>query len=639
MNNNAKNTGFYSNGIYGIRATGGNNIVTGNLVRDISGYSEEGIAGNRVAVGGIVVNGNGTTHQTVTGNKVYNLTSLATLGTPYATGILLYGANGTNVADGNLVHSISVSSPYQAACIGMAMLSGAYRVSNNMIRLGLDSQGNSNDDAHNIYGMYEATIANNYYHNTVYVAGSGVAAGSAVSSCLMLDGNSGGDIRNNILMNSRSNAAGGGAGHSCLMSSNSLSSGTIDYNIYRHTGTDGASVKIGSNVYTTLTNWQAASVYDDNSLQTDPKLVAANGSGTTLDLHAALNTPAEGAGVNIAAVTTDYDGQLRSSMTPTDIGADAGDFSFRAWTGAVNDNWNTPGNWNPASIPVVIDSVAIPVVATYPVINTPSYCKSISIANTATVTLSADTLHVSEVLNNNGTISGTNGLLALDGSEAQHIRGTGAISNIMLNNTAGATIAADALMNLTGAYRPAAGVLTTNDKLTLKSTAGGTARIAENMGPNAPYISGNVTVERYIPGGRRAFRFFGHPFGTAMPLSQMMDDIDITGSGGAANGFVTTATNNPSAFSYNTIAGDASQSNDPGWQAFTSANTNIWGRAQGIRVLVRGVKDEGIWGGSYTPSAVTIDMAGQLCQNLVIVQLRKGANSDIISLAIHMPRQ
>ena len=31
----------------------------------------------------------------------------------------------------------------------------------------------------------------------------------------------------------------------------------------------------------------------------------------------------------------------------------------RGWTGAISQNWNTAGNWNPAGVPVNGDSVVI----------------------------------------------------------------------------------------------------------------------------------------------------------------------------------------------------------------------------------------------------------------------------------------
>ncbi|MEI2711188.1 MAG: hypothetical protein V9E96_19550 [Chitinophagaceae bacterium] len=77
--------------------------------------------------------------------------------------------------------------------------------------------------------------------------------------------------------------------------------------------------------------------------------------------------------------------------------------------------------------------------------------------------------------------------------------------NIAANVTLNKQTDIDSLVNIT------VGELTTAGLLTLKSTATGTARIAAVAGT----LTGNVTTEVYIPGGRRAYRFLGHPFTTA----------------------------------------------------------------------------------------------------------------------------
>ncbi len=83
----------------------------------------------------------------------------------------------------------------------------------------------------------------------------------------------------------------------------------------------------------------------------------------------------------------------------------------------------------------------------------------------------------------------------------------------------------------------------------------------------------------------------------------------VTLSGGFV--LIPTTTNNPSAYTYNNAAANSTTSPDPGWTAFT-ASTDNWNSKQGIRVLVRGTKGEGLAGGVYTPSATTITTSGTL---------------------------
>jgi len=145
-------------------------------------------------------------------------------------------------------------------------------------------------------------------------------------------------------------------------------------------------------------------------------------------------------------------------------------------------------------------------------------------------------------------------------------------------------------------------------KLILKSDGSGTAYIGSLTGTSE--ITGTVLQERYIMGSNRSFRFMGHPFNTAIPLSALGDKIDITGAG---TGFTPTATNEPSAFYYDPATGDGDAENDGGWKAFTSMTDN-WNQYQGIRVLVRGSKGQT---GSfddieYIPGPVTFEWEGEV---------------------------
>jgi hypothetical protein len=103
-----------------------------------------------------------------------------------------------------------------------------------------------------------------------------------------------------------------------------------------------------------------------------------------------------------------------------------------------------------------------------------------------------------------------------------------------------------------------------------------------------------------------------------MNLTELTDDIDITGAitGSNANGFTSTTTSNPSAFTFNEANGSGAL-NDAGWTALTSGNSvSTIAQGQGIRILVRGTKGQtnSLNGGVYTPAAVTLNMTGNLRQ-------------------------
>ncbi|MCB9044823.1 MAG: T9SS type A sorting domain-containing protein [Chitinophagales bacterium] len=216
--------------------------------------------------------------------------------------------------------------------------------------------------------------------------------------------------------------------------------------------------------------------------------------------------------------------------------------------------------------------------------------------------------------------------------------GISGAGNLTFSKTGTAGISGNAI-TVKGTVTVSSGcTLSTGGLLTIGSDASNTGSIA---GPSAGgYLSGNVTMQRYIP-GKRAFRFLGHPFSTSQALTTLTDDIDITGSSGATNGFTTTTTNNPSAFWFDVSAADNSTSgNNPGWTPFTNTNgvsANSWDQYELMRILVRGAIGEGLAGGTYSPSAVTLDMTGVVNQGTQVVTLTKGSGSNFVSCGNPFP--
>ena len=152
--------------------------------------------------------------------------------------------------------------------------------------------------------------------------------------------------------------------------------------------------------------------------------------------------------------------------------------------------------------------------------------------------------------------------------------------------------------------------LETSDLLTLGSDANGTARIAaiptSDDGTPLANLSGSINAQKYVP-GKRTFRFMSHPFASDIPLDAIIDNFDITGSGGANNGFTPSGTNNPSSFWYNEVTDN--------WVAFSNTNgvgNNAWHVGQGIRVMIRGNKGEGLTTLNYSPSSIVFDFKGPM---------------------------
>lgn len=302
------------------------------------------------------------------------------------------------------------------------------------------------------------------------------------------------------------------------------------------------------------------------------------------------------------------------------------------WTGVTSTDWNTASNWGCAIVPTDSDYVIVPVTSNQPDVAAAATATSLNltIASGASVTLNTGAvLSVKGNLDNSGNVRG-NGTLSLNGTAAQQISGIGTVRNIELNNTAGATINTGSRLVVGSTLTITSGTLTTNDSLELYSDATGTARVAEIPASGAA-IAGNVKVDQYIQANYRRYRFWAHPFSSAISLGQLQPYMDITGSGGSTNGFTTTVTNAPSAFKLVVAYSNPGASYDPGWIPITQINgaendTNKLHQYQGLRLFMRGTKGQGLGGFPYVPSANTVAMKGALNQGTQIIPLVKGTS-------------
>lgn len=250
------------------------------------------------------------------------------------------------------------------------------------------------------------------------------------------------------------------------------------------------------------------------------------------------------------------------------------------WTGAVNTSWTNAGNWDDG-VPTAIHSAVIPSVTNQPLISSNQTARSITVMAGATVDIApGNSLNIRDSLTNNGDVIG-GGSIALAGTGSQSIRGNGTYSNLTLNNSSGAVIGSGTgnMVNITGRYTPTAGVLTTNNHLTLKSTSTVTGIIAGGSAAGG-YINGKVMLERYIP-ARRAWRLINFPvINTAAP--------DINSSLQEGAGGNTSSNPNPGYGTHitgGTVADgfDQNSNNSPSmkewingaWQNITSTNATV----------------------------------------------------------------
>ncbi|MBK7883947.1 MAG: T9SS type A sorting domain-containing protein [Chitinophagaceae bacterium] len=179
------------------------------------------------------------------------------------------------------------------------------------------------------------------------------------------------------------------------------------------------------------------------------------------------------------------------------------------WTGAIGTNWYTTGNWSTSSVPISTSNVLIPSsLSNYPTIASgTAVSNDLTIQSGASVTVTSAILQIGGTVSNSGTFTAADGTIVFNGSSAQNIPAAtfanNTIKDLTINNTAGVTLGGT--LNLTGALTISGGSLATGGYLTLKSTSTTVAYVAQITSASGTPITGNVTVERYIP-ARRKYR-------------------------------------------------------------------------------------------------------------------------------------
>jgi hypothetical protein len=231
-----------------------------------------------------------------------------------------------------------------------------------------------------------------------------------------------------------------------------------------------------------------------------------SGSGATYTFSVTPTTAGTATTVNVAAnVATDNAGNgntaAASAYTLT--------LGTLTWTGNINSDWFTAGNWSPTQLPSSTLDVVIPTTPSggrFPFISANSItaaAKNVTIASSASLTMSANTLVVAGNLTNNGTFnsftgsgsSATGGTVLLGNSTTSNI--LGASNTRFWNLTVGpngaqqstsASTSVQRLLLLNGNFS------TNGNSFTLESNANLTAQVTNNNG----VVNGNVTVQRYI---------------------------------------------------------------------------------------------------------------------------------------------
>ncbi len=316
-----------------VQASGGNHIITGNNIYNLSINSASVSISNTASIVGITMTGSAIGGTNVSNNNIYNLTNTNTAVAGWINGMYFATAlapQPQTIISRNFIHSINLSGASGAGMAGILFANtGNAMIYNNTIRLGVDIAGADITAPLQINGIYKAASASvGIYNNTIYIGGASVASGTVNTYAFRRASSGPADtVMNNIFYNARSNAS--GTGKHYAMSINAATTLVSNFNDALANGTGGVFGINSVTDYTTLASWQSANNQDWNSIAVDPQLTAPNGNAATINLHVntAVSSALEQAGKNLPQVADDMDAQARASYTPTDIGADAGNFT------------------------------------------------------------------------------------------------------------------------------------------------------------------------------------------------------------------------------------------------------------------------------------------------------------------------
>ena len=310
-------------GILGITGTF---TILNNTIRDltIKNADTSGYTGRLPSVIGISILNSAAVKHTISGNTIYNLSNTFLGYSGEIDGIRFdySGVSKDCIINGNLVYGLSVTNSDYGTIYGIRAVKGTATCTNNMIALG-------NSYPATVYGIYESGKLNSNfyaYFNSIYIGGNPAVEYNSSYAYSAADTLNIKDLRDNIFSNLRHTVS--GTNNNLCINLPILgyrpSGITFDNNLFY--ATDTASVFGVSDVGgVSLRTWQNLIGNNLASSYANPNYIGA--SANPPNLHLQSPTPAEDGGIIIASVTTDFDGSLRSGLSPVDIGADAGNFT------------------------------------------------------------------------------------------------------------------------------------------------------------------------------------------------------------------------------------------------------------------------------------------------------------------------
>ncbi len=449
--------------------------VFGNIINGIT--SSSSITATGIGVYGTISGGN------IYKNKIYNIKNTSTSG---------WGANGIYVGSSSTSSNLNLfnNSVSDVAAYGFT----------------------TRDYDENGYGIV-ADFGGGYniYFNSVMLNTNQTVSGYPAAFLLTSFTSGSINLRNNIFVNTQTQT---GKHYAIMSMAANTNFASINFNDYYVSSADIAYINVDRTLFTDLVTGFGGNA---NSVNLLPVFTSA----TDLHIVPASNASLNNLGTPIMNFTEDMDGNTRNGTNP-DMGADEWvKPNTGSWVGKYSIVWTNPFNWEDNVVPDQTTDIKVTGGYTFlPTITTLQAVRDINMSSPAVITITNGHLQLyGNVNNTGGFFTAFQGIMETKRtSAAQTLSGswfTGRNLSTLINSNSTGTIlnniVNDSLRilseilygNVSNSY------INTNNNLTLVSSDTSTARLGKILSGNS--ISGNVTVERYIPAHSKAWQFLATP--------------------------------------------------------------------------------------------------------------------------------
>ncbi|MGZ5283154.1 MAG: PKD domain-containing protein, partial [Bacteroidia bacterium] len=217
---------------------------------------------------------------------------------------------------------------------GIYNINSSALIDNNMIALGYDTSGVKIFEGISLFGILtESSLKDEIYFNSVYIGGDSVhnSFSDKTSYAIKINNTAKDIIANNIFFNARSNNTDNGTlrhGAICIVNKKAM---LQQNNLYYSNGTGGFLGSVNSKHLRgdiSSSNQHLSAYLDEHFVLANPNFKYPAGNRYTTDLHLKDSTTIERMGIVLNTIPYDFDDKVRQNLTPTDIGAHAGNFKL-----------------------------------------------------------------------------------------------------------------------------------------------------------------------------------------------------------------------------------------------------------------------------------------------------------------------